>query len=166
MDVAGELTTLITSIARELADALRTGLVTRGDRSQARKILMEAWLVGTGDCAEKDTRTRAQELIRAMDDLLARSRCCNGNGPTIMESVTESFPDPVRVRTAADHRQWSHTDDLEKFHHDILRRTQTMVNRSQASQEMARTTVRVSEGTGPGMEGREELELVRDETED
>ncbi|NOZ00945.1 MAG: hypothetical protein GXP54_03540 [Deltaproteobacteria bacterium] len=167
MEGRNENARLLADVARDLAEAIDEGRVSRPARPDARALLMEAWLKVS---AEDETETPdLRRLIRAIDDILVASmhgkKTSNKEPSSRMQFKTliGREPAPVAV-TAAD--DWSsRVERIEKYIQDVLRRTLDMVQNVEEDARVPRS-FDLYPGAGNKPSERDVLELVRGDSEE
>ena len=156
---------LVDTVARELGGRMAEGAVPRGDRAEARQMLMEAWTLASVGGRETGPVGRMRELVRRMDAVVAR---CGSSVPARpFVPVSLRFPWPIRVRTASDGPLPRALERFERATGILARRIDFMVEHAMQAAGQSPKPVRPASPSAPppGAGGGFEHELVWGETE-
>jgi len=158
MDSPTQVLEQLASIANEVAIALEQAACPKPHRQEARRLLMQAWLVA--DDAKPDPEGRVQVLARALDRLVAPPPL----PLKLMRRLNPSLPfiDTESLTTLRDSILLDRMTRFDDFVTALARRTQRMVEHAlavEAGSTPRRNTARKGSTDSP-QSGREDLELV------
>jgi hypothetical protein len=156
---------LVDSVARDLGARLAEGVVPRGDRTEARRMMMEAWSIVSAKGREAGPVSRLLELVRRMDAVVARCGSPVSRKPFVPASLR--FPWPIRVRTVSDGPLPRAIERFERATGILARRIDFMVEHAMQAAGRSPKPGRAADPSAPppGAGGGIEHELVWGETE-
>lgn len=156
MKVQDGLLALLKKTARELADEIEKGRSSSSQRSLARKLLMEVYLIA--ETRKKPDRSKIETLLRRTDFLLVELQGRD------LEWLPHSLRirNPVRIKTAGDGPIIIRIENMKRKMESFSERILGMIKKIEKEQTSQKKMIRTPT---PKIEGREVLELVWGDSE-
>jgi len=158
---------IMTTVARELAEAIERRDVPRTMREKSRGLLLEAWKVESANTDTGCDHGRVHRLIKEMDNALCSFASTNDLSERMNMRATGNLFVLSRMNPAVEDGIVPRIESMGEFVSNLLRKTETMIKMAEDSAVIHGD--RGNRGNSPSQfdhEGRQYLELVWGETED